>query len=77
MSTLSRSKEYLLWLFIFGIPIVFGLLPLDMAPKMQYFLTIALWGGLAWMTSIVPAGVFGAVLPSLFFFSGAAPAEVA
>lgn len=77
MSTMSYRKEYLLWFLVFGIPIIFGLLPLDMAPKMQYFLAIALWGVLAWMTSIVPAGVVGAVLPSLFFFSGAAPAEVA
>ena len=45
MSTISRQKEYLLWFLVFGIPIIFGLLPLDMAPKMQYFLAIALWGG--------------------------------
>lgn len=74
--TVSR-KEILLWLLVFGVPILFGLLPLALEPKLQLYFAITIWGVLAWMTTIVPAGVVGASLPCLYLFFGVLPAEAA
>lgn len=70
-------KEIILWLLVFGVPIVFALLPLNLDRTLQLYFAIAMWGVLAWMTTIIPAGIVGASLPCLFLFFGVMPAEAA
>lgn len=77
MSQSISKKDIALWAIVFGVPLLFYILPTGMDAKIQLFLALTLWAVLAWMFSIIPAAAVGATLPSLFFFAGLAPAEAA
>lgn len=65
------------WILVFGIPILFYLLPLDLDPGIHKFLAITIWAVLAWMTTILPIKATGMAIPCLYVLTGTTTGDVA
>jgi di/tricarboxylate transporter len=75
--TKKRVRKALLWIFTFGTPVIFLLLPLGIDTVTHRFLAITIWAVLAWVTLVIPTTATGLALPVLYFFCNIAPAKVA
>ena len=65
------------WILVFGISILFYLLPLDLDPGIHKFLAITIWAVLAWMTTILPIEATGMAIPCLYVLTGTTTGDVA
>ncbi len=65
------------WLLVFGLPIVFYFLPLNMDYGVQSFLAVTMWGVLSWMTTIIPVEATGLAIPCLYVILGTADTTTA
>lgn len=58
------------WLIVFGLPIAFYFMPLNLDPAIHSFLAVTLWAVLSWMTTIIPVEATGIAIPCLFVLTG-------
>lgn len=71
------KKNLLLWLLVFGLPVAFMFVPLNLDPVLQKFFAITMWGVLSWMVGIIPVEATGLILPCLYIIFGVTSGEVA
>lgn len=71
------KKNLILWLLVFGLPVAFLFLPLNIDSALHKFFAITLWGVLSWMVGIIPVEATGLILPCLYIFFGVASGETA